>query len=243
MASAQRRVHGFSHPSRRIAAGALPRAARRLAYTYDPDDPVPTVGGTFQATTLPGVGLPQGGAFDQRGRDGYWACRNDLPLAARADVLVFETEPLADPAELVGPVEVTLWISSSAVDTDFTVKLVDVYPPNGDYPHGFAMNLSDGVQRCRYRNGREHGELMEPDTLYELRFELPPVANHFAAGHRIRIDISSSNFPRFDVNPNTGEPLGLSRSKIVAHNRVHMGPAQPSRIRLPIRPVGGGDHR
>ena len=216
---------------------ACPAEDERIEYTFDPDDPVPTVGGTFQATTLPDVGLPQGGAYDQRGRKEYWACKNELPLSARSDVLVFQTEPLGEATELVGPVEVTLWVSTSAVDTDFTVKLIDVYPPNSDYPHGFAMNLSDGIQRCRYRNSREYAELMEPFALHELKFEIPPVANHFAAGHRIRVDISSSNFPRYDVNPNTGEPLGLGRTKIVSQNCVHLGPNQPSRIKLPISPI------
>lgn len=213
-----------------------PRHEGSLGYSYDPDDPVPTVGGTFQATTLPGVGLPQGGAFDQRCRKDYWTCSNELPLSARDDVLVFETEPLEESVEVIGPVVVTLWISSSAVDTDFTAKLIDVYPPSADYPQGFAMNLTDGIQRCRYRSSREKAEFMEPGAIYELCFEIPPVANRFAAGHRIRLDISSSNFPRYDANPNTGEPLGLNRGKQTAWNSVHFGTDRPSRIRLPLRP-------
>src|SRR4029453_16443147 len=118
----------------------------------------------------------------------------------RPDVLVFQTEPLGEPLEVVGEAEVALWVSSSAVDTDFTAKLVDVYPD------GVALNLVDTILRARYRSSRERAEWMGPEKEYRLVLALPPVGNLFAAGHRTRLDISSSNFPRFDVNPNTGEP-------------------------------------
>ena len=134
---------------------------------------------------------------------------------------------------------VTLWISSTAVDTDFTAKLIDVYPPSPDYPDGFAMNLSDGIIRCRYRNSREKQELMEPGKIYEVQIQLPPTSNLFMPGHRIRLDISSSNFPRFDVNPNTGEPLYMHRSKTKTNNTLYYGPRYPSRIQLPVIPDGG----
>ena len=98
----------------------------------------------------------------------------------------------------------TLRIASSAPDTDFTAKLIDVYPPNEDYPDGYDMLINDSIIRCRYRNGFEREELMEPGEEYEVTILLPPTSNLFAAGHRIRIDVSSSNFPRLDRNPNTG---------------------------------------
>jgi len=129
-----------------------------------------------------------------------------------------------------------MWISSSAVDTDFSMKLIDVMPPNPDYPHGFAMLLTDSIQRCRYRNSREKAELMTPGEVYLLEFQLYPTSNLFATGHRIRVDVSSSNWPRFDVNPNTGEPLGRHRSTEVARNTVFHSREYPSQLVLPVIP-------
>src|SRR5262249_22614980 len=118
-------------------------------------------------------------------------------------------------------------VSSDAPDTDFTAKLVDVYP------HGYAMNLADGIKRARYRNGYQRGEPMEPGKVYEIEIDLGPTSNLFVPGHRIRVDISSSNFPRFDVNPNTGEPLGRHTHTRVALNTVHL---DESHIVLPVIP-------
>jgi putative CocE/NonD family hydrolase len=115
-----------------------------------------------------------------------------------------------------------LWVSSDAPDTDFTAKLVDVHPPNEDYPDGYHMLLVDSIRRARFRNGFEREELMEPGQVVSLRIDLPPVSNLFGAGHRIRVDVSSSNFPRFDVNPNTGEPLGRHTHTVVARNTVYL---------------------
>ena len=103
-----------------------------------------------------------------------------------------------------------LWASSSALDTDFTAKLIDVHPPSRDYPAGIDMNLEDGIIRARFRNSLEKAELMKPGEIYEFTIQLYPTSNLFKAGHRIRLDISSSNFPRFDLNPNTGEPLNCA---------------------------------
>ena len=149
-------------------------------------------------------------------------------------MVVFQTEPLAAPVEVVGPIRVVLYASSTAVDTDFTVKLVDVYPPSEDFPTGFEMNLTDGILRARYRNDPSRPEPLTPGEVYELVIEPYPTANRFKAGHRIRIDISSSNFPRFDVNPNTGEPLGRHRRSVPADNSIHHGPAHPSHVVLPL---------
>jgi putative CocE/NonD family hydrolase len=197
-----------------------------LRYRFDPADPVPTIGGQVQAPSF--AGFLEGGAFDQRGRRSLWACRDEEPLAARPDVLVFQTEPLGEPLEVVGEAEVALWVSSSAVDTDFTAKLVDVYPD------GVALNLVDTILRARYRSSRERAEWMGPEKEYRLVLALPPVGNLFAAGHRIRLDISSSNFPRFDVNPNTGEPLGRNRGHAVAENVVYVDAERPSCLVLPV---------
>jgi putative CocE/NonD family hydrolase len=120
------------------------------------------------------------------------------------------------------------------VDTDFTVKLLDVYPPSADFPRGFEMNLTDGILRARYRNAPQAPELLTPGAIYPLVLQPFPTANVFKAGHRIRVDISSSNFPRFDVNPNSGEPLGRDRRIVVADNTIYHSAAYPSHIVLPI---------
>ena len=115
--------------------------------------------------------------------------------------------------EVTGEIEVKLWVSSSAVDTDFTAKLIDVYPASADFPGGFDLNIGDGIVRARFRESLAKEVLMKPGTIYPLTIKLYPTSNVFKRGHRIRIDVSSSNFPRFDVNPNTGEPLNDNRSQ------------------------------
>jgi len=203
-------------------------------YTFDPDDPVPTIGGAFSSTSP----VFESGAYDQREREGMPACAPPyLPLKARSDVVVFQTEPLGESVEIVGPVSVRLFVSSTAPDTDFTAKLVDVYPPSKDFPAGFEMNLTDGILRARYRNSSERQELLVPGLVYELLIEPFPTANVFKKGHRIRVDISSSNFPRFDVNPNTGEPLGKHRRTRSADNTIYHDARHPSRIILPLIPA------
>ena len=202
-------------------------------YTFDPLDPVPTLGGCVQSPQIPRI--LSGGAFDQRGRpELFFACKNDLPLASRADVLVFQTSPLTEDVEVTGTVEVHLWASSSTPDTDFTAKLIDVYPPNEDYIQGFAMNICDGIIRARYRNSRESGEMMENGIAYKFTISLQSTGNVFKKGHRIRLDISSSNFPRFDVNPNTDAPLWSSGEKQVAHQAIYHDRGHQSHVVLPV---------
>ena len=141
--------------------------------------------------------------------------------------------------EVTGPISARLWIDSSAADTDFTAKLLDVYPPSQDYPEGYALNLTDGIFRCKFRNSWEEPELMEPGEVYAVTIELMPTSNLFLAGHRIRLDVSSSNFPRFDVNGNTGENPGRSPVKVSAKNQVYHDAERPSHVMLPIIPVVG----
>lgn len=224
-------------------------------YSFDPAHPVPSIGGNVSSLnqlgplpagiTDPGLAtyasraedLMQAGGFDQVENSDSFGCRLPyLPLGSRPDVLVFETEPLAEDVEVTGPVSVTLWVATSAVDTDFTAKLIDVYPPNPSYPHGYALNLTDSIQRLRYRDERERGELVEPGEVVKVTFPLYPTSNLFVAGHRIRVDISSSNFPRFDVNPNTGEAIGCERRRVVADNTVFHDRQRPSKITLPVTP-------
>lgn len=204
-----------------------------LSYRYDPSEPVPSVGGTITS----GAPIMVGGAFDQREREDFFGSTEPFrPLAERPDVLVFETEPLIEDVEVTGPLTVRLWITSDCPDTDFTAKLIDVYPANEDYPEGFAMNLTDGIIRCRYRDSWENPSLMEPGRTYEVTIEAFPTSNRFVAGHRIRLDISSSNYPHFDLNFNTGEAEGLATGSRVASNTVWMDRTRPSHVVLPIVP-------
>ncbi|HJN91533.1 MAG TPA: CocE/NonD family hydrolase, partial [Dehalococcoidia bacterium] len=158
------------------------------------------------------------------------------PLARRPDILVFATEPLTHDLEVTGPITVQLWVSSSAPDTDFTAKLIDVYAPSADYPNGYALNISDSIKRLRFHNGYEREEFVEPGDIIPLTIELYPTSNLFVAGHRIRLDISSSNFPRFDINPNSGEPIGRHTQTRVARNTIYHDASHPSRVDLPILP-------
>ena len=140
--------------------------------------------------------------------------------------------------EVTGPVTVRLWASSSAADTDFTAKLLDIYPSSDDYPDGYHLNICDGIVRARYRDFSGKASMLTPGRAYEITIILAPTSNLFKADHRIRLDISSSNFPRFDVNPNTGEPVGRHSRTAVADNAVYHDARHPSHVVLPI--VGQG---
>jgi len=200
-----------------------------ISYDFDPSDPVPTIGGALTS----GEPIFTGGGFNQVESEEFYGCkRPGLPLTARHDVLSFETEPLESDVAIVGPVEVELWVTTDAPDTDFTAKLVDVYPPSADYPRGYALNITDGIFRVRYRNGYDRPEPVEDGEVFKITITPFATANLFKKGHRIRLDISSSNFPKFDVNPNTGEPEGTSRRKRVAVNTVFMQRDKPSVLKL-----------
>ena len=199
-------------------------------FSFDPRDPVPTIGGGISAAD-PIMGA---GAFDQRGNSRFFGCQDTLPLNARSDVLTFQTPPLENDVEVTGPITVKLHASSSARDTDFTAKLIDVCPLSDDFPDGLAINLTDSIIRARYRNGWDTPELLEPGKVYEFVFELYPTSNIFKKGHRIRLDISSSNWPRFDVNPNTGGDLGVERRLEIAEQTIYHEPGHPSHVVLPI---------
>jgi len=202
------------------------------SYQFDPKNPVPTIGGQLSS----GDGIMVSGAWDQRGQTNFWNWPNPIPLSARNDVLVFQTAPLAQDTEVTGEIEVNLWVSSSAADTDFTAKLVDVYPGSADYSNGFDLIIGDAITRARYRESLQEETLMKVGTVYPLTIKLYPASNVFKKGHRIRVDISSSNFPRFDVNPNTGEPLNQNRRAVVAANTIYHDQQHPSHIVLPVVP-------
>jgi hypothetical protein len=196
------------------AVPQVEQAAR--GYRFDPRDPVPTIGGAIAS----GAPLMAAGAFDQ------------LEQAERADVLVFQNQPLDEALEVTGPVRARLWGASSALDTDFTIKLLDVYPPSADYPHGCAVNLTHGILRMRFRDSFEQPVPMEPDAVYQIEIQAFPTSNLFAAGHRVRVDISSSNFPHFDINPNSGAPAAEPSTPVVAENRVWCDRTRPSHVLL-----------
>ena len=185
-------------------------------FVYNPIDPVPTAGGGLCCD--PGLFAP--GAFDHSA------------IETREDVLVYSTPPLAEDMEVTGPVTVTLYATSSAVDTDFTAKLLDV----GDC--GFARNLTDGIIRARYRTPRTPASLIEPGRVYEYSIDLWATSNVFKKGHQIRLEISSSNFPRFDRNLNTGESIAAGAQFVPALQTVLHSAEHPSHVTLPVVPAG-----
>ena len=202
-------------------------------FVFDPANPVPNIGGNISS----GNDIMVQGAWDQRGGEHIWNFTDPIPLSARNDVVVFQTEPLKEDIEVTGEIVVRLWASSSAVDTDFTAKLLDVYPPSPNFPGGFDLNIGDGIIRTRFRDSLKEEKRMEPGTPYEMTIKLYPTSNVFKRGHRIRVDISSSNFPRFDINPNTGEPLNDNRRQVIATNTIHHDANHPSHILLPVIPM------
>lgn len=229
-----RHVPYFLHPDGNLVQEAASQAQSSATYRFDPKDPVITLGGSV-VSRPPAI---LAGGFDQVEQPKFFGCKvPGRPQASREDVLVFQTAPLQEDLEVTGEIEVELWISSDCPDTDFTAKLIDVYPPHDDYPEGFALNLTDGILRTRYRNSWEHPEMLRPGEIQKIRVRMFPTSNLFRAGHRIRLDISSSNFPKFDINPNTGEDEARASAQRVATNTVHFGRSHPSHLILPIVPL------
>ncbi|MSP11634.1 MAG: CocE/NonD family hydrolase [Chloroflexi bacterium] len=197
-----------------------PGAEAEDRFDYDPANPVPTVGGNNSTWTwMKFAEEPvRPGPIDQR------------PLERRDDVLVYTGPALEQDMEITGPLQAILYAATSARDTDFTVKLVDVYP------EGQAIHLAEGILRGRYRQGFEREDLLQPGEVAEYRIELASTSNVFKKGHRLRVEISSSNFPRFDRNLNTGEGIATGTRMQVAHQTVLHNSAYPSHIVLPVIP-------
>jgi putative CocE/NonD family hydrolase len=192
----------------------MPVGEQADSYTYDPRDPVPTRGGglcCWQAALTPG-------AFDQR------------QVEERDDVLVYTSDELEEDLEVTGSVKVVLWAASDAVDTDITAKLVDVYPC------GYARNVLDGIVRARYRHSTRQSELLTPGAVEQYTIDLGATSNVFLEGHRVRVEISSSNFPRFDRNPNTGYAVGSEAEMRIAAQTIYHDAQHPSHILLPVIP-------
>jgi len=188
----------------------LPRDERADQVVYDPDDPVPTHGGNTLIIAM--------GVQDQR------------PVEARDDVLVYTSTMMSDALEVTGPIAVTLYAASSAPDTDFTAKLVDVRPD------GYAQNLADGIVRARYRDSRVAPAPLTPGAVSTFTIDLWATSHVFLPGHRIRVEISSSNFPRFDRNLNTGDDPATGTRRQTARQTIFHDPRYPSHITLPIIP-------
>ncbi len=207
-------LHGNGYLTTDVPEGHEPAADH---YAYDPANPVLTLGGALLMS-------PEfrAGPFDQH------------PTESRQDVLVYTSGELKEDLEVTGPVTVHLWAVSSAPDTDFVARLVDVYPD------GYAQNLTDGIIRARYRNfqkGETQPSLIEPGRAYEYEIDLWATSNVFKAGHRIRLDITSSNFPRWDRNPNTGGDFGADTQMVVARQTILHDPEHASYIVLPVVPT------
>jgi uncharacterized protein len=225
-----REVSYYLHADGGLTLHSPTESRSETTYTFDPREPVPTIGGNISSNPP----LMTNGGYDQRPRDDTHAARNRLPLSERRDILVYRTAPLAEDMEVTGTVEVKLWIKSTAPDTDFTAKLIDEVPPNPDYPVGFDLNIGDSIIRTRYRESLDAPELMQPGKVYPVTITLYPTSNVFKKGHRLRVDVSSSNYPRFDVNPNTGDRLGEYRRTVPADNTVFHDAEHPSRVVLPV---------
>jgi hypothetical protein len=216
-------LHSDGVANSRFGTGTLsatqPATERADTFSYDPNSPVPTLGGPICCT---GSADAQPGAYDQ------------ADIEMRHDVLVYTSAPLTSGVEATGPLKVVLAVSSSAPDTDFTAKLVDVDAA------GTAYNIQDGIERVRYRNGYASPTRMQPGQVYEITIDLQASSAYFAAGHRIRLELSSSNFPRFDRNLNTGGRNVDEVAGHVARNTVYHSADHLSYVLLPIIPPNSG---
>jgi putative CocE/NonD family hydrolase len=198
----------YLHPEGALLQDKAPQGNDRKTYKYDPKNPVPSIGGQE-------LGVPLG-PMDQR------------RVENRPDVLLFSSEELKEPIEVTGRLSAKLFVSSDCPDTDFTVKLTDVYPD------GRSMLVTDGILRARFHKSFETESLLEPGQVYELNVDLWSTSLVFNKGHRIRVAVSSSNSPRFEANPNTGKPFRADQETRVANNTLHLSLKYPSRIILPV---------
>jgi hypothetical protein len=228
-------VSYYAHPDRSLGTLVPDRAGDPIRYVYNPRNPVPTVGRVHAR-------MPVKGPYDQR------------EVETRPDVILFTTPPLTEPLEIVGQVRVRLWASSDRRDTDFTAKLTDVYPD------GRSILFLDGIVKGRHRNTYLREEFLSPGEICEFDIDMGCIALVLAKGHRLRLAVSSSNFDRFDINPNTGEPYGdhavsrellatrlrgyeprgepQYRTVLTATNRIHTGREHPTRVILPVTSGG-----
>lgn len=236
----------FLQPGARLGRAEPVDGPASTTWIYDPDDPVPTVGGGISSLNeIVRLEPPQlndavpilnrwlsmveiGGQDQAVEHDG-----GRLRLADRPDVVSFVSDPLDGDLTVVGLVRAELFVTSDAPDTDVTVKLVDVVPPSADYPEGYDLNLCDSIFRLRYRHGWDAPRPVAPGEVCRIEITVDGTGCVFGQGHRIRLDVSSSNFPQFDPNPNTGEPVGCHTGTRIARNSVRHDATYPSRLILP----------
>jgi putative CocE/NonD family hydrolase len=212
--------------------------AASTTFTYDPNDPVPSIGWCYVSDERSGYALPAGPRDLVQPAPLLGKGYAGMPLSARRDVLVYTSAPLEKKLRVAGPIHVDLWISSDALDTDFTARLVDVYPPSPDYPAGYALPVAEGILRVRFRESFSDPKPLVPGKAERIRISLTPTANCFLPGHQLRVDISSSNFPRFEPNRNTWKPgaSGFNRQVRAAENTVYHDSAHPSAITVLVLP-------
>jgi len=224
----------YLHLGRSLLTAAPGETEAALRFAADPRDPVPTIGGALSS----GGPVMYGGAYDQRTGPQIFDAKPPYgPLAERSNVLVLQTPPLPQDLEIAGPVELRLWVASDGPDADIHAKLIDLYPPSADWPEGFAMNLSEGLLRLRYRDSWEAPTPLEPGRPYAVTIAMFPCANLFKRGHRLRLDLAGSNFPHFDVNPNSGEAEGSMERPRRAVTTIFVDTARPSHLVLPVMPA------
>lgn len=237
-------------PGGRLGAEPVGAEAASSTFVFDPSDPLPSVAGNVSSLNElvappPGVGgaldaaslkrslMIQGGADQVSRADLHHRPPHGQPLADRGDVVTFTTAPLDDDLEVTGEPVVVVHLSSDAPDTDVFVLLIDLHPASSAWPTGFRLNVCDGLVRARYRDSLTDPRLLD-GSVVEVRVPLSPTSTVFRRGHRIQVLVSSSSFPRFDVNPNTGEPVGRHTRTQVATNTIHHDRTHPSRLLLPI---------
>ncbi len=212
-------LHSDGHANTVLGDGQLaidqPQAQSADQFTYDPEFPVQTMGGNNCCSPH----IVPWGPYDQR------------PVEMRNDVLCYTSSPLQADLEVTGPIKLILYAATDALDTDWTGKLVDVAPD------GYAKNLCDGILRARYRDSFTEPQMLEPDKIYPFEIDLGVTGNVFLKGHSIRLEVSSSNFPRFDRNPNTGHPFGTDAELRPAKQTIYHSSAHPSHILLPVIPA------
>jgi len=214
------------------ALGASPPAqGGRAAWIYDPTAPVPTIGGA----TASGAPLMVAGAFDQRETSGLFGpVVPGRALTSRPDTVFFDSPVLTGAVAIAGRFTARIWVSTDVPDTDIMMTLMDIHPPSADYPDGYAMNLAHGVLRLRFRDGFGQPRPLVPGEPVQVTIEGFPTANRFLPGHRLRVMFTSSNFPHFDVNPNSGAPAGMISPPRTAHTAILFGPDHSSHIMVDL---------
>jgi len=240
----------YLHPDRLLDSSSPDVEESWSKLRYDPSNPLPTISANTSSLneimappmrtpvatpiTLMRIQVIQGGSDQVTGPQTLGATEPYGPLENREDVLMFETTPLDDDMEITGPIEARFFIESDALDTDLFVMIQDEYPQSTDWPNGYKLNISDGIFRVRYREGLAKPRLLDGSGPVEVQFSLYPTSNVVKRGHKLRVLVSSSSFPRFDPNPNTGEEIGRHTRTQIANNTIHHSANYPSHVVISV---------